>query len=122
MRLWAVQHVWGILPTDPVVMDDPVIKDIAAKKGITPAQVYTKVHSSIHLLPKTVYKLIESQMILWCVCLCGVYLAILCVQMCGCVCLVLWSARYLRLPQEKINCEALCPRCASLSCSTEGLW
>ena len=48
----------GILPTDPVVMDDPVIKDIAAKKGITPAQVYTKVHSSIHLPRKTVYELI----------------------------------------------------------------
>ena len=30
---------WGIQATDPVVMDDPVIKEIGAKKGATAAQV-----------------------------------------------------------------------------------
>ena len=30
---------WGISDSDPVVMEDPVINEIAAKKGATAAQV-----------------------------------------------------------------------------------
>ena len=30
----------GASESDPVVMDDPVIKEIAARKGATPAQVH----------------------------------------------------------------------------------
>ena len=30
---------WNADSTDPVVMEDPIIKEIATKKGATPAQV-----------------------------------------------------------------------------------
>ncbi|CAI8019896.1 Aldo-keto reductase family 1 member B10 [Geodia barretti] len=46
----------GVEATDPVVMDDPTIKEIASKKGATPAQICISflLHRGFVVIPKSV--------------------------------------------------------------------